>query len=129
MTQTETVDTLVAQLVSNPPTRLTEARERLQGLLTALQGSLEEKWQASKADNLAADVRAKLPDYQALLADISIRVEGIEVVKTAVASLVKAEATAKATLDHVFKALNAVRVQSRVWNKLSPAVGATGATT
>ena len=31
--------------------------------------------------------------------------------------------------DHVFKALNAVRVQSRVWNKLSPAVGATGATT
>ena len=109
MTMTEAVDRIVADLERNPPAGLTEARSKLQDLLAALRGSIEEKF---------GGVKAESPDYQAVLSEMSVRVEAVEAVTTAIADLEKAEATAAAALERTWKKLHAARTEQRVWRKL-----------
>ena len=110
MTMTEAVDRIVADLEQNPPAALTEARSRLQELVATLRGSIEEKW-------------ASTDDKQAVLADVSVRVEAVEAVTAAIADIEKAEAAAAAALERTWKKLYAARTEQRVWRKLkAPAV-------
>jgi hypothetical protein len=106
---TKAVDRIVADLEQNPPTALTEARTKLQDLLAALRGSIEEKFGGIKAES---------PDYQAVLSEMSVRVEAVEAVTAAIADLMKAEATAAAALERTWKKLHAARTEQRVWRKL-----------
>ncbi len=105
MTMTVAVDRIVAELEQDPPTTLTEARSRLQELVTTLRGSIEEKW-------------ASTEDKQAVLAEVSVRVEAVEAATTAIAELEKAEAVAAAALARTWNKLYAARTQQRVWRKL-----------
>ena len=105
MTKTETVNHIVADLEQNPPSTVADARAKLQDLLTAMRGSIDEKW-------------ASTDDKQAILAEVSIRVEAVEAVTTAITDLEKAEAAAAATLDRTWKKLHAARTEQRVWRKL-----------
>ena len=121
-TMTETVTSMIADLEANPPQTLPEARTRLQELRAALRSSIEEKWAATKSyDSQPADARAAIPDYQAVLSEVSVRVEAVEVVVKAIADLMQAEATAAAALTRIFKTLHAPRIEARVWQKLTPA--------
>ena len=115
MAMTEAVDRIVADLEHNPPAGLTEARVKLQDLLAALRGSIEEK---------SGGVKSESPDYQAVLSEMSVRVVAVEAVATAIADLEKAEAAAAAALARTWKKLHAPRIEERVWRKLkaSPAV-------
>ena len=109
MTMTEAVDRIVADLEQNPPATVTEARAKLQDLLAARRGSVEEK---------CGGVKAESPDYQAVLSEMSVRVEAVETVTTAIADLEKAEAAAAAALKRTWKKLHATRTEQRVWRKL-----------
>ena len=109
MNTTEAVDRIVADLEQNPPAGLTEARAKLQDLLAALCGSIEEKF---------GGVKAESPDYQAVLSEMSVRVEAVEAVIPAIADLEKAEAAAAAALERTWKKLRAPRMEQCVWRKL-----------
>ena len=110
MTMTRAVDRIVADFEQNPPATLNEARAKLQDLLAALRGSIEEKFGGMKAES---------PDYQAVLSEMSVRVEAVEAVTTAIADLEKAEAAAAAALERTWKKLHATRTEQRVWQKLT----------
>jgi len=109
VTMTAAVDRIVADLEQNPPATVTEARAKLQDLLAALRGSIEEK---------SGGIKAESPDYQAVLSEMSVRVEAVEAVTIAVTDLEKAEVTAAAALDRAWKKLHAPRTEQRVWRKL-----------
>ena len=49
---------------------------------------------------------------------MSVRVEAVEAVTTAIADLEKAEAAAAAALKRTWKKLHATRTEQRVWRKL-----------
>jgi hypothetical protein len=105
MTMTEAVDRIVTDLEKNPPAGLAEARCRLQELVATLRGSIDETW-------------ASTDDKQAVLAEVSVRVEAVEAVTAAIADLEKAEAAAAAALERTWKKLYAARTEQRVWRKL-----------
>ena len=86
-----------------PPSR--RRGTRLQKLAATLRGSIEEKW-------------ASTDDKQAVLAEVSVRVEAVEAITTAIAELEKAELAAAAALERTWKKLHAARTQQRVWRKL-----------
>ena len=108
MQMTEVADRIIANLETNPPTSLDEAHGRLKELLGALRGSIDEKWSASS-------------DKQAVLSEVSIRIEAAEVVATALADIEKAQAAATAAFERTWKKLRASRTEARVWRKLKPA--------
>ena len=72
--------------------------------MAALRGSIDEKW-------------ASTDDKQAVLADVSVRVEAVEAVTAAIADLEKAEAAATAAVERTWKKLYAARTEQRVWRK------------
>jgi hypothetical protein len=108
MTMTEVADHILANLDANPPKSLTEAGGRLKELLGALRGSIDEKWAASE-------------DKQAVLSEVSVRIEAAEAVGIALAAVEKAEAAATAALERAWKTLHSPRTEARVWRKLRPA--------
>jgi hypothetical protein len=108
VTPSQQVQNILAELAARPATTLAQARARLQGLLTALRESIDEKW-------------ASTDDKQAVLADVSVRVEAVEAVTAAITDLEKAEAAATATVERIWKKLYAARTEQRVWRKLVPA--------
>jgi hypothetical protein len=59
-----------------------------------------------------------MPDYQAVMSEVSVRVEAVEALVIAITDLTKAEATAAAALDKAVKKLHAPRIEARVWQKL-----------
>ena len=79
---------------------------KLTDLLAIVRCSIDEKWAASKStDSQPADAKAAMPDYQAVLAEVSVRVEAVEALVVAIADLTKAEATAAAALGRVMTKL------------------------
>ena len=108
VTPSQQVQNILAELAARPATTLAQAHARLQGLLTALRESIDEKW-------------ASTDDKQAVLADVSVRVEAVEAVMAALADLEKAEAAATATVERIWKKLYAARTEQPVWRKLMPA--------
>jgi hypothetical protein len=106
-TPSRQVANILAESAARPATTLAQAHARLQGLLTALRESIDEKW-------------ASTDDKQAVLADVSVRVEAVEAVTAAIADLEKAEAAATAAVERTWKKLYAARTEQRVWRKLMP---------
>jgi hypothetical protein len=99
----------LAQLATNPPVTLFEGLGRLQDLFDTLHNSIDERLACAKTD---------YPDYQAILAEVAVYVEALEVVRAAMSDLKKALASADAALARVFKKFYAPRVDARVWTKL-----------
>jgi hypothetical protein len=108
VTKSQMVQSILANLKTQPPTNLADARGRLHDLLFTLRGSIDEQW-------------ASTDDKQAVLADISVRTEAVDVVKAAVVELEKAEAAATAALERTWNKLHSARTEQRVWRKLMPA--------
>jgi hypothetical protein len=108
VTKSQMVQSILANLKTQPPTNLADARGRLRDLLFALRGSIDEQW-------------ASTDDKQAVLADVSVRVEAVEAVTAAITDLEKAEAAATATVERTWQKLHAARTEQRVWRKLVPA--------
>jgi hypothetical protein len=114
---TELAAGILADLATNPPKSLTEARLKLTDLVAALRGSIEEQMVKTKTQNA--------PDYQAAIGDVQVRMEAVAAVLEAITSLEKAEASASEALARTFKKLHAPRTEARVWKKLAPAPAAT----
>ena len=108
MTMTEAVDRIVADLEQNPPADLAEARSQ----------AARPAGGASRLHRREVAASSRSPDYQAVLPEMSVRVEAVEAVTTAIADLEKAEAAAAAALERTWKKLHAARTEQRVWRKL-----------
>lgn len=106
------ISTLVAELATNPPASLMDARTRLYDLLATLRLSIEET---------LATARNEAPDYQALLSAASIRAEAVDAVAVAITEVIKAENASATALARVLKKLYAPHLEARVWSKLRPA--------
>lgn len=111
---------VLADLQAHPPTTLTEAREKLGDLVALLRLDIDAKW-ASVND-------VESPDHQAVMSEVSIRLEAIQALQPAIADLAKAEAAATTALERIFKKLYAPRTEARVWQKVR-APGTTTAAT
>jgi chromosome segregation ATPase len=99
---TNLVGQIVAELDQASPATLSAARDKLGDLIAAVRGSVEEMLARSQ------------PNYTA----ISERAAAIEALVAALSELDKAEATARAALDRIWKKLYSERNQQRVWAKL-----------
>jgi len=99
---TNLVGQIVAELDQASPATLSAARDKLGNLIAAVRGSVEEMLAQAQ------------PNYTA----VSERAAAIETLVTALSELGKAEATATAALERIWKKLYCERNQQRVWAKL-----------